>query len=114
MLGLFLLVSGAFLSLNFFLGVLAGGLISIFNFYGLCRGLRKVFRQPEAGKRFSKAPFMLQYFLRLALTGVALYITLVKTTASIFGLVVGLSTVVVSIVLTVTMTLFDKSYLEEV
>ncbi len=107
-------MSGAFLSASFLFGVLVGGLISIANFYGLCRGLGKVFGQSEPGKRYSKAPFMFQYFLRLALTAIVLYITLVKTTASVFGLVVGLATVIVSIVLTVTMTLFDKSYLEEV
>ncbi len=108
------MVSAVFASANFALGVLSGGLISIFNFYGLRRGLKKAFGTVAGGQQLAKAPLMFKYFLRLAATGFALYVLLVKTTADIFGLVLGLSTVVIAIVLTVIMTLFDKSYLEEV
>ena len=106
--------SALFASANFTLGILAGGLISILNFYGLRRGLEKAFGTIGGGQRPARAPLMLKYFLRLAATGIALYVLLVKTTADIFGLVLGLSTVIFAIVLTVIMTLFDKSYLEEV
>ena len=57
---------------------------------------------------------MLRYRLRLFITGLVLYLVLAKTPADIFGLVIGLSTVVISIVFTVIMTLIDKGYLEEV
>ncbi|MDP2647530.1 MAG: ATP synthase subunit I [Desulfobacterales bacterium] len=113
-LGFFLLLSAVFASANFVLGVLSGGLISILNFYGLRRGLKKSFGTVTDGQRPAKAPLMFKYFLRLAATSIALYVLLVKTTADIFGLVLGLSTVIIAIVLTVIMTLFDKSYLEEV
>ena len=112
-LGIALLVSGLFASLNFTLGVLAGGLISILNFYGLCRGLRSTLGQGERVSAGSAA-MVFKYLLRLAITGLVLYIILTKTTADIFGLVVGLATIVVSIILSVFMTVIDKSYLEEV
>src|SRR3990172_7551567 len=72
-LGFFLLLSAIFASANFFLGVLSGGLISILNFYGLRRGLKKAFGTVADGQQLAKAPLMFQYFLRLSATGIALY-----------------------------------------
>lgn len=112
-LGVFLLLSWLLASTDFTLGILAGGLISILNFFGLCRGLQSIFGNPE-GKGAGKSAVMFKYLSRLVITGVILYLVLVKTTADIFGLVIGLSTVVFSIIISVIMTLFDKSYLEEV
>jgi hypothetical protein len=100
-LGVFLLLSWLFLSADFTLGILAGGLISILNFFGLCRGLQSIFGNPE-GKGAGKSAVMFKYLSRLV------------TKADIFGMVIGLSTVVFSIIISVIMTLFDKSYLEEV
>ncbi len=113
-LGIFLLLSGVLASLNFTLGILAGGLISILNFHGLCKGLQSAFSEREGSPPLAKAPFIIKYLLRLAATGLVLYIILVHTRANIFGLVIGISTVIISIVLTVIMAFFDKSYLEEV
>lgn len=113
-LGSLLLLGSVFASANFALGILAGGLISILNFYGLCHGLQKSFGRIEANQSPGKASLILKYLLRLGITGVILYVILVKTAADVFGLVIGLSTVIVSIILTVMMTLIDKSYLEEV
>jgi len=112
-LGIILLLSSVFASASFTIGILTGGLISTLNFHILCRGLQKVFRQLEIGKP-GKLPVMSRYLLRLFITGLVLYLVLAKTPADIFGLVIGLSTVVISIVFTVIMTLIDKSYLEEV
>ena len=112
-LGALLFLSGAFASASFTLGVLTGGLISILNFYGLCRGLRTAFRQLENGGS-GKSAVMFKYLLRLVLTGLVLYLVLAKTTANIFGLVIGLSTVVIGIVLSGIATAIDKTYIEEV
>ena len=112
-LGALLFFSGAFASASFILGVLAGGLISILNFYGLCQGLRTAFRQLENGDS-GKSTVMFKYLLRLVLTGIVLYLVLAKTTADIFGLVIGLSTVVIGIVLSGIVMAIDKTYLEEV
>jgi hypothetical protein len=111
--GIFLLLSGALASANFTLGILAGGLISILNFYGLCQGLRAAFAQIGSGNT-GKATLIFKYLLRLAITGLVLYMVLVKTRADIFGLVIGLAVVVIGIICSVILTFFDKSYLEEV
>lgn len=113
-LGTLLLLSGFFASVNFTLGFLAGGLVSILNFYGLCRGLQKAFGQWEANRPLAKAPLICKYLLRMAAIALVLYVMLVRTTADIFGIVLGLSTVIIAIILTIVMTFFDKSYLEEV
>ena len=112
-LGIFFIISSVFASAGFTLGILTGGLISTLNFHALCLGLQKVFRQLEIGKP-GKSPVMFGYLLRLFITGLVLYLVLAKTPADIFGLVIGLSTVVISIVFTVIMTFIDKGYLEEV
>ncbi|MDP2268499.1 MAG: ATP synthase subunit I [Deltaproteobacteria bacterium] len=110
---MFLLLSGALASANFTLGILAGGLISILNFYGLCQGLQTAFGQLGNGNA-GKAGMMFKYLLRLAITGLILYLVLAKTKTDIFGLVIGLAVVVISIIFSVILTFFDKSYLEEV
>ena len=112
-LGILLLLSGAWVSFNFTIGILFGGLISILNFYGLVRGLQK-FLGPSGNTGKDKASVIYKYLLRLLFTGFALYFVIVKTTANIFGLVIGLSTVVISIVFSVALASIDKSYLEEV
>lgn len=112
-LGIFLCLSGVLASANFTLGILAGGLISILNFYGLCRGLSTAFAQMVSGSP-GKAAVIFKYLLRLVITGLILYIVLTKTQADIFGLVIGLAVVVIGIIFSVILTFFDKSYLEEV
>ena len=112
-LGLFLCFSGALASAKFTLGVLAGGLISILNFYGLCRSLRTAFDQMAGGSP-GKAAVIFKYLLRLVITGLFLYIVLAIIKVDIFGLVIGLAVVVLGIVFSVVLTFFDKSYLEEV
>lgn len=109
-----LLVSIFFASLNFMLGLLAGGLLSILNFYGLCRGLQKAFGQWETNKAMAKALLMIKYLLRMTAIGLVLYVMLARTNADIFGIVLGLSTVLIAIILTIILAFFDKSYLEEV
>jgi hypothetical protein len=111
--GILLILSSALASANFTLGILAGGLISILNFYGLCQGLRSAFAEMVNGGT-GKATMIFKYLLRLAITGLTLYIVLAKTKADIFGLVIGLAVVVIGIIFSVFLTFFDKSYLEEV
>ena len=111
--GIFLLLSGALASANFTLGILAGGLISILNFYGLCQGLHAAFAQMGTGSA-GKAMLIGKYLLRLTITGLVLYMVLAKTKADIFGLVIGMGVVVAGIIFSVILTFFDKSYLEEV
>lgn len=112
-LGLLLLLSSVLASSNVTLGILAGGLISILNFYGLCQGLHAAFAQIGNGNA-GKAALILKYLLRLAITGLVLYVVLAKTSADIVGLVIGLAVVVMGILFSVILTFFNKKYLEEI
>jgi len=94
-LGTLLLLSVIFMSLDFTLGILIGGLISIANYYWLYLSLRKAFRQLSDS---TKTTIMVKYYIRFALTGVVLYIVITRTPADVIGLLVGLSVVVINIV----------------
>jgi multisubunit Na+/H+ antiporter MnhE subunit len=97
-LGVILALSLLFLSGRFALGVLIGGLISIVNFYWLSRDLRgTLLRHAERAK-----PFMVvKYYIRLIVTGVVLYVVITKAPVDIFGLVLGLSVVVINVIIMV-------------
>lgn len=94
-LGVLLVLSLAFTSLNVTLGVLVGGLISIANYYWLYLSLRKAFRQLSDS---TKTTVMVKYYIRFAVTGVVLYFVITKTPADVIGLLVGLSVVVINII----------------
>lgn len=97
-LGVILALSLLFLSGRFALGVLVGGLVSIVNFYWLSRDLKNTLRK-HAGRA---KPFMvLKFYVRLIITGVVLFVVITRTPVDIFGLVLGLSVVVINVVITV-------------
>jgi hypothetical protein len=82
-------------SLRFTLGVLAGGVLAIANFYWLRSILARTFRlQPEKASRFA----LLRYVIRLAVLAVAIYVLIVYCRADIFGLLLGLSVLVFNII----------------
>ena len=109
-LGIFLAVSLIFMPYRFTLGILLGGLIGIINFYWLSRGLRKVFQQFLDKARSS---IVARYYIRVTVTGVALFFIITRTPADVIGLIVGLSVVVVNIVSTILLE-FSKNYAKEV
>ncbi len=109
-LGIFLAVSLIFMPYRFTLGILLGGLIGIINFYWLSRGLRKVFQQ-FLDK--AKSSIVKRYYIRVTVTGVALFFIITRTPADVIGLIVGLSVVVVNIVSTILLE-FSKNYAKEV
>lgn len=91
---LFALAGGLFGSARFAGGVMAGGLLVIANFYWLRNILERFLQVPgQQAVRFVQ----LRYLLRLALISVAIYFLIVRTGISIFGLILGLSVVVVNI-----------------
>jgi len=110
-LGIFLAVSFIFMTYRFTLGILLGGLVSIINFYWLARGLRKVFQQ-FLDK--AKSSILKRYYIRVTVTGVALFFIITRTPADVIGLIVGLSVVVVNIVSTVLLEFSKKNYAKEV
>lgn len=96
---------------RFSLGVLLGGLISIVNFHWLYRNLLSVFQKHLNRAR---AALMLRYYLRLAVTAVALYWIISRNLVDVIGLVIGLSVVVLNIVLTTILVLSRKNHVEEI
>jgi hypothetical protein len=97
---------------RFSLGILLGGFISIINFHWLGRNLQSVFKNPSGNV---KGPAMVKYYIRLALTAVVLYLLISAGTVDVFGLIIGLSVVVINIIVTVITTAFSKkNFLEEV
>jgi hypothetical protein len=57
---------------------------------------------------------MLRYYLRLAVTAIALYWIISRNLVDVIGLVIGLSVVVLNIVLTTLLALSRKNHVEEV
>jgi hypothetical protein len=98
-------------STRFSLGILLGGLISIVNFHWLYRNLLSVFQKHLNRAR---AALMLRYYLRLAVTAIALYWIISRNLVDVIGLVIGLSVVVLNIVLTTLLVLSRKNHVEEI
>jgi hypothetical protein len=96
---------------RFSLGILLGGLISIVNFHWLYRNLLSVFQKHLNRAR---AALMLRYYLRLAVTAIALYWIISRNLVDVIGLVIGLSVVVLNIVLTTLLVLSRKNHVEDV
>ena len=100
-----------FAPLKFSAGVLFGGFISIINFHWLARSLRVMFKNPAGNV---KGPALITYYIRLALTAVVLFCLITGNIVNIFGLLLGLSVVVITIVVTMITTLAKKNFIEEV
>ena len=75
-------------------GVLIGGLLANLSFIALKRNLTKVFAGPL---QVAKLRFFINYYARLTAVAFLLYVLVRYWHVNIFGLLAGLSTVVVSI-----------------
>jgi len=111
LLGAMLLLSLPFAGRNFLTGLLIGGLISIANFYWMGRDLRSAFRKLS---EHLKVFVVFKFYIRLAVTAVVLYVVITRTPADIFGLLIGLSIVIVNIVLSTVLEAQKKILVEEV
>ncbi len=78
-------------------GVLVGGLIANVSFIFLKRDLTGILAGPLS---IAKVRFFMKYYIRLAVLAVLLFFLVRHQLVGVFGLLVGLSTVVVSIVCT--------------
>jgi len=82
-------------SSRFALSVLAGGLLAIANFYWLRSVLIRSFRlQSHEAPRFA----VIRYMIRLTVLAVVLFFLLVYGKADVFGLLLGLSVLVINII----------------
>lgn len=103
-----------FAPLKFALGVLLGSFISVLNFHWLGRSLQSAF-QNLGDKGNIRGPVMVKYYIRLAITGIILYLLIAGDTVNVIGLIVGLSVVVINIIINLIATAFSKkNCLEEV
>ena len=79
---------------RFGLSLLAGGLLATANFLWLRRGLEAALRlTPGTASRVA----VLRFLLRLAIMAFLLYVLIVRLGADIFGLLLGLSVLVINI-----------------
>jgi len=86
-----------FMSPAFTLGIIVGGLIAIANFNLLQYTIRSAF-SPEGAMINKKKSIIAQYYFRLAILGIILYILATNEWVDIIGLFIGLSIVVINIV----------------
>ncbi len=104
-------LSAPWASPRFVAGIVCGGLICIINFHWLYRNLTTVFAQLTEK---AKSAVMIRYYLRFVLTAAVLFVVITREWVDIFGLVIGLSIVVVNIVLTVVLVFGKKNLIQEV
>jgi hypothetical protein len=97
-----------FASWQFALSVVAGGLVSTVSFYFATREIRKmttaIGEEPSAEERQVLARqgqrgYLLKFFIRIVIIGVVLLLLIRSDSMDIFGLVLGLSTVVLAVTL---------------
>ncbi len=99
------LVLGAFLWLGreFALGVLVGGLVVVINFHLLHQALRgtlgRIAQDPQEGASQAKAWFAFRQLLRFFVLLAIIFLLVRQGWVNIFGLLVGLSTVVLTLML---------------
>lgn len=88
---------------EFALGVLTGGLVAVINFYLLHQALQGLFQQvqglPEGEAGRAKAFFAVRQILRFLALLLIIYFLVTSGWVNIFGLVLGLSTVVLTLIL---------------
>ncbi|BDV44761.1 hypothetical protein GURASL_36840 [Geotalea uraniireducens] len=83
-----------FVSGRFAVGVLAGGCLILANQYWLLRAMRRALNlQPHQAASFAA----LRFLLRLMITAGLVYVLVVEIGVDIFGLLVGLSVLVITI-----------------
>ena len=94
LLALLAVVGFLFGSVRFALSVLAGGVLAIANFYWLRSILVRAFRlTPEQAPRFA----LFRYVVRLAVLAAVVFVLIVTYRADVFGLLLGLSVLVINI-----------------
>ncbi len=92
LLGILFLGSLFFLPWRFTTGILIGGLMANINFHFLHRNLVKVFILSKG-----KGPIVSKSMLRMFIIGVIVFIVLFKNWVNVFGLILGLSIVVINL-----------------
>jgi len=87
--------SFVFFSREFGFGVLVGGILAIANFYLMKRSLFRALDPQRKGK--TRFFYLLKYYLRFAALGLIIALLLIKGWVSPFGMLLGLSIIVLGI-----------------
>jgi len=90
-------VSFVLFSRKFALGVLVGGVLAIANFCLMKRSLLRALDPERKGK--ARFFYLLKYYLRFAVLGIIIALLLIKGWLSPFGILLGLSIIVIGIAL---------------
>ncbi|GLI37853.1 ATP synthase subunit I [Geobacter hydrogenophilus] len=94
-----------FWSGRFAAGILAGGILALFNFYWMRKTLKRVLNlHPRQAGSFAQ----FRYLLRFAFVALILYVLIVHAGIDIIGLILGLSIFVVVIIGLSIYMLLDK------
>ncbi len=100
------LAAAAFTSLWIAWSVLVGGIISIFSFWIANKGILKLVESVtslgslddrKAQSRQEQKGYLLRFWLRIIIIGVVLMVLIKSQMVNIFGLILGLSTVVLTV-----------------
>ena len=100
------LAAALFVSLWFAWSILAGGIISMGSFWGANNGIHKLIESvtslgsPEERKAQSRQEqkgYLLRFWLRIIIIGIVLTVLIKGRLVNIFGLILGLSTVVLTV-----------------
>ena len=101
------LVSAIFSSLLFAWSVLVGGIISIFSFWIANKGVVKLVESVtslgalddrKAQSKQEQKGYLLRFWLRIIIIGIVLLVLIKGQMVNIFGLILGLSTVVLTVI----------------
>lgn len=82
---------------SFTTGIILGGLIVIANFHVFQHTFSSMF-SPEGVVKKTKMSVIVKYYFRLLVLGIIIYILITRGVVDPIGLIIGLSTVVISIV----------------
>jgi len=77
-------------------GIIMGGLLIIANFKVFQRSIQKAF-SPDGLLKKSKISIIIRYYIRLLILAIIIFVLIEKRWVDPIGLVIGLSTVVISI-----------------
>jgi hypothetical protein len=97
---IYLSVLGAVLVLIFFsgsviTGFVTGALLGTFNFYFLAKLIQELVHV----KKGAVTPLLFSFYVRLGLTGLVLFISIVYWNANVFSLLIGLSVVLLNVLI---------------
>lgn len=96
-------------STEFALGIVFGGLLVTINFHLLYRTLKKSFKPPHLS---SVGAILAKYYIRFVLSGLIIFLLISRHIVDPFGLFIGLSVVVASIMMA-SMCEFGKLIFKE-